>query len=103
MASCPECDKELPWGTAFGPGRNIGPPDKRQLDCPYCGAPLEPLRWTGLAVLAVVLGLMMLAGKVLGPLIDWKVLVIVGTIGLLHHVLAWRKWRAKKRSTLPRL
>ena len=102
MASCSECERELPGGTAYDPGGNVGPADKRKLDCPYCGAPLEPIRWTDLGVLAAVLGLLMLARKLLGPLIDWKVFVVVGTIGVVHHFLAWRKWRAKKRETVPR-
>ena len=91
MPSCPECDRELPGGTAFDPGGNVGPADKRKLDCPYRGAPLEPIRRTDMALLATVSGLLILARKLLGPLIDWKVFVVVGTLGLVHHLLALRK------------
>ncbi len=71
----------------------MGPADKRKLDCPYCGAPLEQIRWTDMALLATIMGLLILARKLLGPLIDWKVFVVVGAIGLVHHLLALRKWR----------
>jgi len=52
-----------------------------------------------MAVLAIVLGLLILARKLLGPLIDWKIIAIVGTIGLVHYILVWRKWRNRKRDT----
>ena len=97
MNTCPECGKRLPWGPAFRSGAGIGLPDKRTLDCPYCGYPLEPIRWTTFAALATILALAIAARKLiqplLEPLLDWKTLAILVVLVVLHHIWALRRWR----------
>jgi hypothetical protein len=101
MNACPECGKQLPWGTAFMSGEGVGLPDKRELDCPYCGAPLEPIRWTALAPLFLVIVIAIAARKLLEPLIepllDWRTLVIVVSLVAAHHIWAIRRWRKARR------
>ena len=87
MASCPECKRELPWGNAFKPGGGFGLPDKRNLECPYCGAPLEPVRWTDYVVLVVVLAVLLAARKVLGPLVDGELLAVGVVVVAAYHLL----------------
>ena len=97
MAYCPECGITLPEGTAFRHIPGFGLPDKRKLDCPSCGAPLEPIRWTDLLIVAAVLALSIAARGLLGPFIDWNILAVALVLVVVHHVWALRKWRRRKR------
>jgi len=96
MNSCPECGKQLPWGRSFRNSAGIGLPDKRTLDCPYCGHPLEPIRWTAFAGLAAILALAVASRKLIQPLVepllDWKTLAILVAVVVLHHIWVWRRW-----------
>jgi hypothetical protein len=95
--TCPECGAELPAGTAFQGDAGVGLPDKRTLDCPYCGAPLEPLRWRHLLVLAVVLAAALAARKLIGPLLDWRIVAVVCVLVVAHHVREVVRWRRRRR------
>ncbi len=101
MNACPECGKRLPWGTAFQRGAGFGLPDKRTLDCPYCGAPLEPIRWTTLAALFLILAIAIAARRLIGPLLepllDWRTIAILVGLVAAHHVWAIRRWRKAQR------
>jgi hypothetical protein len=94
--TCPECGARLPEGTAFQTGAGVGPPDGRTLDCPYCGAPLEPLRWRYLALLAAVLAVVVAARRLIDPLLDWRIVAVLCVVVAAHHlrdILRWRKGR----------
>ncbi len=101
MTVCPECGKRLPSGTAFQLGARFGLPDRRSLDCPYCGAPLEPVRWTTVAALFVILALAVAARKLIGPLIepllDWRAVAFLVVLVVAYHALAIRRWRKARR------
>ncbi len=97
MTVCPECEKRLPSGTAFQRGARFGLPDRRSLDCPYCGAPLEPVRWTTLAALFAILAISIAARRLIGPLLDWRVVALLVVLVVAHHVLAIRRWRKARR------
>ena len=87
MTVCPECGKRLPSGTAFQHGAGFGLPDRRSLDCPYCGAPLEPVRWTTLAALFVILAVALAARKLIEPLLDWRVVAFLVVLVVAYHAL----------------
>ena len=98
--TCPECEAELPAGTAFETDAGVGLPDRRTLDCPYCGAPLERLRWRDLLVLAAVLAVVLTARKLLAPLfdfLDWRVVVVAGLVVLAYHVREILRWRRARK------
>ena len=101
MNACPECGKRLPAGTAFMGGPRLGLPDRRTLDCPYCGAPLEPIRWTTVAaiflVLAVTIAARMLIGPLIEPLLDWRTIAILCGLVAAYHVWAIRRSRKARR------
>ena len=101
MSACPECEKRLPFGTAFERGAGLGLLDRRTLDCPYCGAPLEPVRWTTLAALFLILVIAIAARKLIGPLLepllDWRTIAILAGLVAAHHVWAIRRWRKAQR------
>ena len=101
MTVCPECGKQLPGGTPFQRGVGPGLPDKRTLDCPFCGAPLEPIRWTTVAalllILAVAIAARKLAEPLLEPLLDWRTIAILVGLVAAHHVWAIRRWRKERR------
>lgn len=97
MNVCPECERVLPWGTAFRRGVRLGLPDKRELDCPYCGAPLEPIRWTTLAVLFLILAVALTARKLIAPLLDWRAAAVLIALVVAHHVIALLRWRKARR------
>ncbi len=101
MSACPECGKRLPWGTAFTGGKGFGLPDRTTLDCPYCGAPLEPVRWTTLAALFLILAIAMAARKLveplLEPLLDWRTVAILVGLVAAYHLWAIRRRRKARR------
>ena len=101
MSACPECGKRLPWGTALTRTERLGLPDRRSLDCPYCGAPLEPVRWTTLAVLFLILAIAIAARKLveplLEPLLDWRTMAILVGLVAAYHLWAIRRWRKARR------
>ncbi len=78
-----------------------GLPDKRTLDCPHCGAPLEPIRWTTIAGLILLVGGVIAARQLLTPLLepllDWKTLAIALGLVAAHHLWALRKWKKGRR------
>lgn len=79
----------------------MGLPDRRTLDCPYCGAPLEPIRWTTLAPLFLILAIAIAARKLLEPLLepllDWRTVAILVGLVAAHHLWAIRRWRKARR------
>jgi Flp pilus assembly protein TadB len=96
--NCPECEAQLPDGSAFQRDAGLGPPDLRTLDCPYCGAPLEPLRWRHLLLFAVILAVALTARELIGPLLDWRVVAVLCVLALAHHVRELLRWRRRKRN-----
>jgi hypothetical protein len=96
--TCPECERQLPEGSAFQTGAGLGPPDLRTLDCPYCGAPLEPLRWRHLLLLAGILAVAAVARKLIGPLLDWRLVAVLCVLVVAHHVREVLRWRKSKRN-----
>ena len=92
-ARCPECDKALPWSETFR--HSFGLPDKRELDCPYCGAPVEPLRWHSLIPLFVVLAIAIAAKRLIGPLLDWNTILILLALAAVYHIIEIRNLRRK--------
>lgn len=95
--TCPDCEAQLPDGSAFQRGPSFGLPDNRTLDCPYCGAPLEPLRWRHLLVLAAVLAIGLAARKLIGPLLDWRIVAAACVLVVAHHVREVLRWRKRQR------
>jgi hypothetical protein len=96
--TCPECERQLPDGSAFQRDAGLGLPDLRTLDCPYCGAPLEPLRWRHLLALAAILAAAMAARKLIGPLLDWRLVAVLCVLVIAHHVREVLRWRKSKRN-----
>lgn len=96
-AKCPECGKQLPWGDGFRSEERAGLTDKRELDCPYCGAPLEPIRWTTLIPLFAILGLAVAARILIGPLLDWKIILALLGIAAVYHAVELRNLRKTRR------
>jgi hypothetical protein len=94
---CPACGKALPYGTAYRRGSGPGLPDKRELDCPYCGAPLEPLRWTNLIPLYAILAVGIAASRLLGPLLDWPEILFLLGLAALYHAFELRTWWTARR------
>ena len=92
----------MPSGTAFRAEAGVGLPDNRALDCPYCGAPLEPLRWRDLALAVAVLAFVLAARKLAAPFLaflDWRILAAACVVVLAYHareVVRWRRARKER-------
>jgi len=75
----------------------VGLPDNRSMDCPYCGAPLEPLRWRDLLVLAVVLAVVIAAHRLFRLQLDWRILAVLFVLGVAYHIRELVRWRRRQR------
>jgi hypothetical protein len=96
--TCPECGAKLPGGTAYNTDAGVGLPDNRNLDCPYCGAPLEPLRWRNVLLLVVVLAVMVAAHRLIRLQIDWKILAVLCVLVVAYHIRELVRWRRGRRN-----
>jgi endogenous inhibitor of DNA gyrase (YacG/DUF329 family) len=97
MSTCPECHKELPWGEAFRSESGAGLPDRRELDCPYCGAPLERIRWKSLVPIFAIVAVSIAARVLIGPLLDWKTILLLLGLAAIYHLVELRNLRKARR------
>jgi endogenous inhibitor of DNA gyrase (YacG/DUF329 family) len=100
-AQCPACGKPLPWGEK--PGRAFSLQDKRELDCPHCGHPLERLRWSSLIPLYVILAVGIAIKNLLGPLLEWKTVLLLLALAALYHFFELRSMWRKRQEQRKRL
>lgn len=78
VTTCPKCRSSLPRDGPSRPGNS----------CPYCGAQLpEGRSWPYWLVLVGAFGLALAAKRLLGPVVDWKILAVVVVVVLTHHLL----------------